>query len=241
MVLIPGGEFVMGCDPQHNGGLGCPQDELPLHTVTLSNFYIDKYEVTNIQYAECVAADGCQPPMSSASELVQSYFGYPDYDYYPVVHVSWLDAADYCTWAGKRLPTEAEWEKAARGSAAVSYPWGDDEPTCALSNYQPAGTTGLCSGDTTPVGSHPLGASEFGIEDMAGNVWEWVSDWYGETYYQTSPGENPPGPEGTTYRVLRGGGWTSAPIHLRISSRAYDPDFHNASDVGFRCASDTGD
>ena len=241
MVAIPAGEFVMGCDPQHNGGVGCPEDELPLHTVYLDEFFIDKYEVTNIQYAECVAADGCQPPMTSGSELVESYFGSPDYDYYPVVHVTWFDAKDYCTWAGKRLPTEAEWEKAARGSVTSAYPWGEDEPTCTLTNFLPFGTTGLCLGDTSPVGSHPLGVNAYGLEDMAGNVWEWVADWYGETYYLDSPAENPTGPDTDTYRVLRGGGWTSGPIHLRVSSRAYDPDFHNASDVGFRCASDTGE
>lgn len=236
MVYIPAGEFQMGCDPAHNGGFSCVTDSLPLHTVYLDAFFIDQYEVANVQYTECVAADGCKYPSRTNSATRESYFANPEFDDYPVVFVAWADAAAYCTWAAKRLPTEAEWEKAARGSEVKAYPWGDGDPACTLANSFNNPDGSKCVGDTSAVGSFPEGSSVFGVADMAGNVWEWVNDWYSETYYAESPMENPVGFEGSSTRVLRGGGWASTWPQLLTASRTFDPDFHSSNDLGFRCA-----
>jgi formylglycine-generating enzyme required for sulfatase activity len=243
MVVIPAGNFQMGCDPNHNGGEPCYSSALPVHTVYLDTYQIDKYEVTNGQYALCVAAGECDSPYYNSSESQTSYFNNPDYENYPVIWVDWYKANAYCTWAGKRLPTEAEWEKAARGSVSiVAYPWGDASPTidwdatgdhrrCDHSNFEY-----VCeNGDTSEIGSYPSGASPYRLLDMSGNVWEWVSDWVSSSYYSESPLSNPAGPAFGANKGLRGGSFLTFDDGLTASRGSRSPST-KASHIGFRCA-----
>jgi len=224
MVFVPAGEFIMG-SPEGEGD----DDEDPQHTVYLDAFYIDKYEVTNAGYKGCVDDGVCDPPSRNSSSTRDSYYGNPEYDDYPVIYVSWYDAKAYCEWKGMRLPTEAEWEKAARGTDGREYPWGNGAPDEAKLNYDKN------VGDTTEVGSYPGGASPYGAMDMAGNVWEWVADWHDAGYYSAAPERNPQGPDYGPYRVLRGSSWDYSRSWARCAvRRGVFPDLRS-DNRGVRC------
>jgi formylglycine-generating enzyme required for sulfatase activity len=223
MVTIPAGPFVRGTT---NGGF----DEQPQRTISLGTFSIDRYEVTNHQYQQFVLATGHRKagPPSRYAKSIGKMRGINQ----PVVYVSWDDANEYCRWKGKRLPTEAEWEKAMRGTDARLWPWGSQE--------KPNGANWARVQDgyevSARVGTFGTDRSPYGVMDGAGNVMEWVADWYQEGYYKESPDKDPPSPEFGTFRVMRGGAYTTTGADLRITSRSkMVPDFRDET-IGFRCA-----
>lgn len=222
MVYVPEGVFIMGSE-----AADALENEKPERMVYLDAYWIYQHPVTNDAYQGCVEAGECGiswfPPLLDR-------LNDPTYGDYPVAGLNWLHADTYCQWAGGRLPTEAEWEKAARGTDGRNFPWGDEKPTCSLANYVG------CVGNVSEVGSYPEGVSPYEVYDMAGNVMEWVADWYAEDYYSHAPNENPTGPTHGTSRVLRGGSFMYKPEGLRVSLRFWDrPDTPSYLDYGFRC------
>jgi formylglycine-generating enzyme required for sulfatase activity len=211
MVLIPAGTFRMGAAD------GDP-DEVPIHEVRVNSFYMDRHEVTNLQYGRFLAETGRQKPEFWHPELDR-----PDE---PVVGITWEDARAYAAWLGRRLPTEAEWEYAARsGRPGLKYPWGD-EPDTARANFSSFGIA--------PVKSYA--PSSLGLYDMAGNVWEWCADWYGSDFYAGSPAADPGGPAVGVHKVLRGGAWYCDPREARVANRYYAVPDARSFHIGFRCA-----
>ena len=262
LVYIPGGNFVMGSTSADSSAF---TDEMPQHTVQLSSFWIDQTEVTNGMFTRFVSETGYvtdaesygwggvwngtgwarvsgatwnhpQGPSSSLSGL----------ENYPVVQVSWNDAQAYCRWAGRSLPSEAQWEAAARGTDGRLYPWGNQSVTSGMANFADTNLnvewnlSNVNDGYqyVAPAGQFTAGASPYGVLDMAGNVWEWNQDWYGETYYSSSPQNDPGGPAGGDRRVMRGGSWGSRWRYLRCANRLRaEPDYRDAG-TGFRCATE---
>jgi len=227
-VFVPEGEFLMGSNPAKDPYFwGAEQPE---HTVSLDSFWIYRTEVTQGMYAACAAEQACPKPLLINNPIAKEY-GDPAFVDYPVIMVTWTNALDYCHWAGGRLPTEAEWEKAARGTDGRLFPWGNDPNITDRSFYN--------SSSPKEVGSFPAGASPYGAYDMAGNVLEWVSDYFSSTYYQISPKENPKGPGPTSTRVIRGGAYNQPDFSgLRTVARAgYNPVEGNTT-IGFRCVID---
>jgi formylglycine-generating enzyme required for sulfatase activity len=220
MVVVPAGEFMMGSPTGDS-------DEQPAHKVYVDAFSMDVYEVTVGQYAAFLQAKGIDQP-SDWKTMNQ-----PAHQKRPVANVDSTDASAYCKWVGKRLPTEAEWEKAARGTDGRLYPWGNDPPTPLHANF--GKTDWNNHGVLAPIGTFEDGKSPYGIYDMAGNVWEWVSDWYDYNYYKTSPSQNPTGPSSGGTKVIRGGAWNSNPRAMRSANRSLISPTDQGLD-GFRCA-----
>ncbi len=235
MVFVPAGDFEMGAAAQTGLDI-CQQyrddclledfaDEGPAHTVSLDAYWIYQLEVSNALYKVCVEAGACSSP------ALTEFYNLEAYADHSVVYVTWYDAESYCQWAGGRLPSEAEWEKAARGTDGRTYPWGEQEADCTLANFRGCTFEGI----TAPVGSTPAGASPYGALDMAGNVLEWVEDWYDPAYYTVSPVDNPPGPETGEYKIARGGSWKNLPVGLRVVNRGANfPEVYSTG-AGFRC------
>jgi len=263
MILVQAGEFLMG-SPE---GTDSFSDERPQRSVLLSPFWMDRHEVTNAQYEQFVRATGHRQPENPNPAVTLWEQGRPvaGSDQHPVVNVSWHDAAAYCRWAGKRLPTEAEWEKAARGADGRLYPWGNewDFKRANSASYWAGRTIEFKDGTewkafwvtgegariskergvkgealTMPVGSFPEGASPYGLLDMAGNASEWVQDWFEPYYYSKAPLTNPKGPAGILLKVVRGGSWLKPAKSLRTADRDYGYPDDRPSGTGFRCARD---
>jgi formylglycine-generating enzyme required for sulfatase activity len=237
MVYIPGGEFVMGNEDR-------AYNEIPVHTVYLDSFWMYQTEVTNDKYASFLNDQGNQSVEGKTwldvetkdAHILRSggtWIPVNGYGDHPVSNVSWYGAKAYCSWAGRRLPTEAEWEKAARGGlVGKKYPWGDAAPVCT-SGAKYGAQYAPCEDDSVPVKS--FAPNGYGLYDIAGNVWEWVLDWYGGSYYSETSANNPQGPLSGDFRIVRGGGWVNSDITLRVTYHyLYDPIGWDIS-IGFRC------
>jgi formylglycine-generating enzyme required for sulfatase activity len=239
MVLVPAGAFTMGSDEYYPA-------ERP-HRVDLDAYFIDTYETTTARFRRFVEATGYRTmaerdgasiawtgttfdKVAGATWRAPRGPGSVAEPSHPVVQVTWFDAAAYCSWAGKRLPTEAEWEKAARGTDARRFPWGDQWDASRANSSDGA------RGGTAPVGSYPTGVSPYGVHDLAGNAWEWVADRYDSGYYSRSPERNPTGAEAGAERGIRGGGWYLDPVSLRAARRRGYPATARNDVIGFRCA-----
>jgi formylglycine-generating enzyme required for sulfatase activity len=228
MARVPAGSFEMG-------SLSGETDEEPVHTVTLDAYYIDVFEVTNGIYQACVEAGVCHRPFRTSSQRRDPYYGNPQYAHYPVVFVSYPDAGDFCAWRGARLPTEAEWEKAARGGLeGADYPWGNEDPVCTPGASNGANHDRCSPAETWPVGS--FAPNGYGLYDMAGNVWEWVADYHNLSYDSEASTNNPTGPETGLTRVLRGGAWNLTLYHMRAANRLRNYPVDSNYNIGFRCA-----
>jgi formylglycine-generating enzyme required for sulfatase activity len=244
-ILIPAGEFLLGgadLEAQQTFGNGVAYPEVPQHSVSLAEYWIDKFEVSNRQYALCVSAGACTPPKWNVSFTRNSYYDNPEFANYPVIFVSWWQAGEYCAWAGRRLPSEAEWEKAARGTDGRLYPWGNEPVSSDRAN--------LCDGncpkthaninfddgypDTAPVDAFPNGASPYGVMNMSGNVWEWTSTLTAP--YPYDPADGRENPDTYDHRIWRGGSWANGPWYLRSSTRYHSVQKYQYFNVGFRCA-----
>ncbi len=263
MVLVPAGEFLMGT-PESSGALS---DEHPQRRILVSAFWIDRYEATNAEYLRFVEETGHPAPAHRTPNLTLWRENRPAAEIHdhPVVNVSWQDAAAFCRWAGKRLPTEAEWEKAARGPDGRRYPWGNtwDYSRANSASYWVGHTVEFKDREewldfwkrgegarivasqgvkgevlTLPVGSFPDGTSPYGLHDMAGNVSEWVADYYNPYYYVRAPLSDPPGPPPTILKSLRGGSWLKPASGMRSAYRDYGEPDSRMTGVGFRCARD---
>jgi len=227
MVLIPGGEFQRGrsfpwVDAELKYSPNAFKDDLPVRTIRVDAFFMDEAEVTNKRYASFVKATHHRPPYSWVKDEMPA-----DKADHPVVNVSWDDAAAFCAWDGKRLPTEAEWERASRGIAdGRMFPWGDNDPDPKLVHYDAEGSAPVCS----------KAKNYFGLCDISGNVWEWTADWYDRNYYASAPPVNPQGPDKGMYRVLRGGSWfDQGKLFLTCSYRSWARAAERSPTVGFRC------
>ena len=239
MKCIPGGEFIRGSNKTtiDETSYGKIKDEYPIMKISVSTFLLDTYEVTFSQYQNCVKKGGCTPARPN-------YRGYDD-PKMPMLGLNWYQARAYCTWAGKRLPTEAEFEKAARGPKGEIFPWGNEEPDCSKAIIQQKGKKGCGTGKTWDVGSKP--ANRYGLYDIAGNSWEWVQDWYSRNYKacgKDCEGKDPKGPckgkdrcPGHRLKVIRGGSWWWDGIHARgANRRSHFPKNNPYHHFGFRCA-----
>lgn len=243
MVTVPAGEFMMGCDPQYPGHSRCLVNQVPLHPVYLDSFEVDKFEVTNKEYRACTQAGACNLPRKFTSNRDDPYFYNPRYDYYPVLFVSHWDAQDYCRWVGKRLPTEAEWEKAARGTIDTRpWTWGVEDWDCTRVNR--------CSGQPARVDDYRTNQSPYGAVNLTGNVFEWVEDLYYDYFYYISPYENPVNTEmlqsdTIPFFSIRGGSYADNFHYARVNHRSgghhgdypmHDTPLFRSFRVGFRCA-----
>jgi iron(II)-dependent oxidoreductase len=227
MVFIPGGDFLRGrTHALPDDGLKwfptLLKDDRPVRRTYIDPFYLDEHEVTNAQYAQFVRMTGHRMPYNWPGRVPEGR------ENFPVVDVSWDDAAAYARWAGKRLPFEAEWERACRGLAEGSkYPWGDRDPSNEDAHFDTVeGPRQVCA----------FHRSYFGLCDMAGNVWEWCADWYEKDYYARGPEQNPQGPERGVYRVLRGGSWADEMKYLTCAYRSWARPAERSPNIGFRCA-----